>query len=103
MEGAGVEGYRPADWSPEETRQLDELVKQLGAYSSVEVVIAPGRTSSTWAGRGCRGRGFFKCAEWERSPCSLLRIHCLEVVGSPSVPSQVPLFSMCCVLSNVKC
>lgn len=30
MEGAGVEGYRPADWSPEETRQLDELVKQLG-------------------------------------------------------------------------
>lgn len=31
MEGAGVEGYRPADWSPEETRQLDELVNQLGA------------------------------------------------------------------------
>lgn len=31
MEGAGVEGYRPADWSPEETRQLDELVKHLGA------------------------------------------------------------------------
>lgn len=32
MEGAGVEGYRPADWSPEETRQLDELVNQLGMY-----------------------------------------------------------------------
>lgn len=30
MEGAGVEGYRPGDWNPEETRQLDELVKQLG-------------------------------------------------------------------------
>ncbi|CAM9945579.1 unnamed protein product, partial [Scytosiphon promiscuus] len=31
MEGAGVEGYRPGDWNPEETRQLDELVKQLVA------------------------------------------------------------------------
>lgn len=30
MEGAGVEGYRPEDWDPEETRQLDELVNQLG-------------------------------------------------------------------------
>lgn len=30
MEGAGVEGYRPEDWEPEETRQLDELVNQLG-------------------------------------------------------------------------
>lgn len=30
MEGAGVEGYRPEDWGPEETRQLDELVNQLG-------------------------------------------------------------------------
>lgn len=30
MEGAGVEGYRPEDWGQEETRQLDELVNQLG-------------------------------------------------------------------------
>lgn len=33
MEGAGVEGYRPEDWKPEETRQLKELVNQLGEDS----------------------------------------------------------------------
>ena len=30
MEGAGVEGYHPEEWDPEETRQLDQLVNQLG-------------------------------------------------------------------------
>lgn len=34
MEGAGVEGYRPEEWEPEETRQLDELVNQLGVCIS---------------------------------------------------------------------
>lgn len=40
MEAAGVEGYRPADWSPEETRQLDELVNQLGGYSDESISLA---------------------------------------------------------------
>ena len=51
MEGAGVEGYRPEDWGPEETRQLDELVNQLGENDLLDhddcraVEATPARTA----------------------------------------------------------
>lgn len=42
MEGAGVEGYRPEDWGQEETRQLDELVNQLGETKTTTVIPVSG-------------------------------------------------------------
>lgn len=51
MEGAGVEGYRPEDWDPEETRQLDELVNQLGERvyrDGVEVRTALSEHPDIW-------------------------------------------------------
>lgn len=42
MEGAGVEGYRPEDWKPEETRRLDELVNQLGHNRTYQNIVLGG-------------------------------------------------------------
>lgn len=71
MECAGVEGYRPEDWDPEETQQLDELVSQLGAHY-IAMQIVPGSEPHIAALHPCGKPATCLClvAMAERELCS---------------------------------